>query len=66
MVNSLVFEEDVLQISNCNLDSLIAMFDIVFIALLFVCRNVSAVMPRKLDRQAQVTLAVAERESGNV
>lgn len=61
MVHALVLEEDMLQMSYGNPNGLVAMLDIVVIALLVVCRYMSAVMSRKLDRKAKVAVAIAAR-----
>jgi len=61
MVYALVFEDHMLHMSYSYLDRLVAMLDIVVVALLFISRYVNAVMSRKLDGKAEVALAIAER-----
>lgn len=61
MVHALVLEDNMLHMSNGYPNCLVALFDILVIALLVMCRYMRAVMPRKLYRKAEVAVAIAGR-----
>jgi hypothetical protein len=61
IVHALVLEEDMLQMPYGNPNCLVAMFDIVVIALLVVGRYMSAVMSRELNGKTEVAVTIAGR-----
>lgn len=64
MIDALVLKEFVLEMSYGDLNCQVAMLHIAFIALLSVCGNMTAMGSRKLERQAEVAVAVAGRYGG--